>query len=101
MMKRLNGIDIMKWLRKEKRIEKGTLDPNESYKVEIMVDIFWNPETQKEEEAFDGEAMRKIEAAIERVHPGWFHTCHNTRDKKNCQACKRRKQNPNSHRRSH
>jgi len=82
----------MKWLRREKRIEKGTLDPNESYQVEVVVDIYWNPETQQEEEALDGTAMRKIEAAIEAVHPGWFHTCDfDGEGKKTCQACRRQK----------
>ncbi len=89
----------MKWLRRERRLEKGTLDPNETYQVEVMVDIYWNPETQREEEAFNGEAMRKIEAAVEAVHPGWYHTCgFDGKGKENCQACKRRKQNPDSYR---
>jgi hypothetical protein len=78
----------MTWLRKEKRIETGTLGPNESYSVEVMVEVYWNPETQQEEDAFDGEASRKIEAAIEAVHPGWLHTCFET-GHGTCRACQR------------
>lgn len=59
----------MKWLRQEKRIATGTIGPNESYSVEVVVEIYWNTETQQEEEAFDGEAMRKIEEAIEAFTP--------------------------------
>jgi hypothetical protein len=76
----------MTWLRKEKRIATGMIGPNESYSVEVMAEIYWNPETQQEEEAFNGEAMRKIEEAIEAVHPGWFHTCY-TKPKQHCRAC--------------
>lgn len=81
--------NFMTWLRREKRIERGTLDPNESYEVEVVVDIYWNPETQQEEEAFDGEAMRKIEEAVEAAHPGWYHTCYKN-PKQHCQACNRK-----------
>ncbi len=62
----------MTFLRHQEIIDVGTLATGETYIIPVVVSVLWNPETRQEEIAYTGEAMRKIEAEIERIHPGYF-----------------------------
>lgn len=58
--------------------------------VPITVRLFYDAETKKWEEAIPSKEWVKVEKAIEKAYPGWFHTCFNNK-RKSCQACKRKK----------
>ena len=76
----------MTFLRHQEIIDTGTLNTGETYAIPVVVSVYWNPETHREEIAYTGEAMRKIEAEIERIHPGYYHTCVEN-PKQHCRAC--------------
>jgi len=58
-------------------------------KVEVEATMYWHDGNW--EECFDHIACKKIDAEIERVLPGWFHTCNGQKEyKKDCPACQRK-----------
>jgi len=71
------------------------------FKTEIIpiywqeVKGFWRIELKNlEVDYMDGEVyfstktMRRIERAVEKAYPGWYHRVKNGRCQKNCRACK-------------
>jgi hypothetical protein len=60
-----------------------------------MVTDYWID--GKWEETINGEEFRKVEEAIEKKYPGWFHTCYLDRNgkrqtsKESCKACQRKR----------
>lgn len=59
-----------------------------SIEVPVTVTDFWMD--GQWEETINGEEHRKIEQAIEKAYPGWFHTCYKA-PKQHCKACTRRR----------
>lgn len=61
---------------------------------DVVVDEYYIQDDQGEwywEETYSCESMHKIEQAIEKVYPGWFHRCmkDGKRLKVKCDACER------------
>ena len=61
----------------------------------VVAEMYYDRETGKWHECFAGPEWRRIERAIEKALPGWFHVCYPDRTGKrkvemaDCPACQR------------
>ena len=74
-----------------KTIHKQTLtDGNRTVRISVPITVSVWMIDGKEEEAIGADEWRKVERAIEKAWPGWFHVFKGSKhDKANCRACKR------------